>query len=119
MPVNNQPPIGMITVKVTAPMISSVTAEVRIISRLAGITRRTAFNPRAKDSGDQYADDIAARIDAMAEEGGNAGVEAAGCLRVVAQHEQRGDNRAVHAGAAERLLRVIADQDTQKVNIPC
>jgi hypothetical protein len=30
MPVNNQPPIGMITVKVTAPMISSVTAEVRI-----------------------------------------------------------------------------------------
>ena len=41
MPVNNQPPIGMITVKVTAPMISSVTAEVRIISRLAGMTRRT------------------------------------------------------------------------------
>ena len=77
-----------------------------------------AFNPRPKDSGDQYADDIAARIDAVAEEGGNASVEAAGCLRVVAQHEQRGDNRAVHAGAAERLLRVIANQDTQEGEHP-
>ncbi len=49
MPVNNQPPIGMITVKVTAPMISSVTAEVEDHIEVGRHhPPHLAFNPRAK-----------------------------------------------------------------------
>ena len=47
-------------------MISSVTAEVRIISRLAGMMRRTlSFHPRADNRGDKHADNIAARVNTV------------------------------------------------------
>ncbi|CSC71434.1 Uncharacterised protein [Vibrio cholerae] len=41
MPLNSSPPIGMMMRKVTAPMISKVTTEVRIISKSSGMYSRT------------------------------------------------------------------------------
>ncbi|MNJ58205.1 hypothetical protein D3C77_538280 [compost metagenome] len=47
IPLNSCTPTGMMRVKVTAPMISKVMKEVRIMSRLSGMNRRTCRSTEA------------------------------------------------------------------------
>ena len=76
------------------------------------------FRPRAENRGIQHADNVAARVDAVTEEGGDAGEEPAGGFGVIAEDEQRRDNGAVDSGTAKRFLRVIANQDAQEGEHP-
>ncbi|VTM90893.1 Uncharacterised protein [Raoultella ornithinolytica] len=76
------------------------------------------FHPRAENRGNQHADNVAARVDAVTEEGGDAGEEPAGGFGVIAEDEQRRDNGAVDSGTAKRFLRVIANQDAQEGEHP-
>ena len=52
------------------------------------------LHPRADNRGDQYADNIAARVNTVAEEGRNSGIEARWWLPGCAEDKQRSDDRS-------------------------